>query len=82
MKKEVPEKMYLHLTSGSSLLNSRFYKYMPAKIRKDDKIIEYTRIDTFIERAERYIRSVADGLDKDDDVEAFISGFRQYMKGE
>ena len=38
--------------------------------------------DAFIEKAERYIRSVADGLDRDDDVEAFISGFRNYMKGE
>jgi len=50
--------------------------------REPNDEIEYTRIDAFIEKAERYIRSVADGLDRDDDVEAFISGFRKYMKGE
>ena len=38
--------------------------------------------DTFIEKTERYIRNIADGLDRDDDVEAFISGFRKYMEGE
>ena len=43
---------------------------------------EITSTDAFIEKAERYIRSVADGLDRDDDVEAFISEFRKYMKGD
>ena len=47
-----------------------------------DNDIEYIRTDVFIEKAERYIRSVADGLDRDDDVEAFISEFRKHMKGE
>lgn len=55
--------------------------YLALGHRLDHPIyIEYTRTDAFIEKAEKYIRNVADGLDRDDDVEAFISGFIKYMK--
>jgi hypothetical protein len=68
---EAPEKIWVHELSAKEL-------NVPMK----EYHVEYTRTDAFIEKAERYIRSVADGLDRDDDVEAFISGFRKYMEGE
>ena len=70
---EAPERIYI---------NSNFEKRTWLIGKGDSSFIEYVRTDAFIEKAERYIRSVADGLDKDDDVEAFISGFRKYMKGD
>ena len=70
---EAPEKIYI---------NSNLEKRTWLIGKGDSSFIEYVRTDAFIEKAERYIRSVADGLDKDDDVEAFISGFRKYMKGD
>ena len=73
---EIPEKIYSILTEGGFYLTA----IKPEPPFADG--IEYTRTDAFIKKAERYIRSVADGLDRDDDVEAFISEFRKYMKGE
>ena len=52
---EAPKKVYLHLTTGSRILNGKYYEYKPAKIRFDDKIIEYTRTDAFIEKAAEYL---------------------------
>lgn len=68
---EAPEKIWVHELSAKEL-------NVPMK----EYHVEYIRADVFIEKAERYIRSVADGLDRDDDVEAFISGFKKYMEGE
>ena len=50
MKANAPEKIYLHLTTGDCILNGKYYEYKPAKIRYDDKIIEYTRTDAFINK--------------------------------
>ena len=69
---EAPEKIYM----PKELLSEEWTRHI------EGQDIEYTRTDAFIEKAERYIRSIADGLDRDDDVEAFISGFKNYMKGE
>lgn len=75
---EAPEKIYLKplLTEdgGSIVRRCTLDRIM-------DSQVEYTRTDVFIDKAERYIRSVADGLGRDDDVEAFISDFRKYMEG-
>ena len=66
---EMPERIYI-------------FDYNDAMVTPLEGDTVYVREDAFIEKAERYIRSVADGLDRDDDVEAFISGFINYMKGE
>ena len=74
---EAPEKIYLEKVypDNGVLPNGINYNQSPNDI-------EYVRADAFIEKAERYIRSVADGLDKDDDVEEFINEFKKYMRGE
>ena len=74
MKVNVPEKIYI--------FDNPILDFTKLSVRQSNDDIEYIRKDAFIEKAERYIRSVADGLDRDDDVEAFISGFRNYMEGE
>ena len=66
---KMPERIYI-------------FDYNDAMVTPLEGDTVYVREDAFIEKAERYIRSVADGLDRDDDVEAFISGFINYMKGE
>lgn len=73
MKANAPENIYIQpdAQDGWFMVNNL-----------NNTLVKYTRTDAFIEKAERYIRSVADGLDRDDDVEAFISDFRKYMKGE
>ena len=63
---EAPEKIYLNWVNYPL----------------EEMQVEYTRTDAFIEKAEKYIRNVADGLDRDNDVEAFISGFKNYLKRE
>lgn len=70
---EAPERIYVHVKKDkvTDTWNSTW---------KGVRDIEYTRTDAFIEKAERYIRSVADGLDRDNDVEAFINEFKKYMK--
>jgi len=73
---EAPEKVYL-------LFNRPYLvDYTKLNKRRCEEEVEYSRTDAFIKKAERYIRSIADGLDSDDDVEAFISGFIKAMKGE
>lgn len=69
-----PDKLYARTNDNITLDIS----YAPQTL----DAVEYSRTDAFIKKAEKYIRNVADGLDRDDDVEAFISGFRKYMKGE
>ena len=71
---EAPEKIYI--------FDNPILDFTKLSVKQNDDDIEYTRTDAFIEKAERYIRSVADGLERDDDVETFISDFRKYMKGE
>lgn len=73
---EAPEKVYLHLTTGSYLLNGKYYECKPAKIRFDDKIIDYTRTDAFIEKAVSYIQQNWIWNTK------MIEDFKKYMKGE
>lgn len=46
---KVPDKIFKHLTTGDRRLNGHYYDYKPAKIRYDDKIIEYIRKDALIE---------------------------------
>ena len=75
MKANVPEKIYL------SAIDLEEVGCLLTELNDRDDV-EYTRTDAFIEKAERYIRSVADGLGRDDDVEAFINEFKKYMKGE
>ena len=48
---EAPNKIYKHLTTGNSKLNGSYYEYKPAKIRYDDKIIEYIRKEALLEWA-------------------------------
>lgn len=75
---KAPEKVYLHLTTGSHILNGKYYEYKPAKIRFDDIIIEYAHKDVFIEKAKKYIANhfLAPGMDNE------IKDFVNYMKGE
>ncbi len=75
MKANAPERLYL-----SETIYSTYLYQVPDP--DDESAVEYTRTDAFIEKAERYIRSIADGLDRDDDVETFISGFKNYMERE
>ena len=86
---KAPEKIYLQVCGDCEIndCDNCFFKDLEDNVTwSKDRIfprdIEYTLTDAFIEMAERYIRSVADGLDRDDDVEAFISEFIKYMKGE
>ena len=74
---EAPEKIYLALNIFGDIIKDQWQFH---RLRDDD--IEYTRTDVLIGKAERYIRSIADGLNRDDDVEAFINEFKKYMKEE
>lgn len=49
----IPDKLYLHRTTGNPRLNGKVHSYKPAKIRDDDKIIEYIRKDAILEWAEK-----------------------------
>lgn len=89
MKKEAPKKVYLHLTDGCSQLNGKFHDYKPAKIRTNDKIIEYTRTAAYRKKVERFMRKVNDYLYhcvseecEYVDTDKFIADFRKYMKEE
>ena len=78
---EAPEKIYFEVNNNLiGLYDSAILGMF--SVKKNKTAIEYIRTDAFIEKAERYIRSVADELDRDDDVEAFISEFIKFMKGE
>lgn len=48
---KAPDKIYLHRTTGNPRLNGKVHSYKPAKIRDDDKIIEYIRKDAILEWA-------------------------------
>ena len=48
---EAPDKIYLHRTTGNPRNNGKVHSYKPAKIRDDDKIIEYIRKDALLEWA-------------------------------
>lgn len=72
---KAPEKIYLLPRQGGD-----YAPYWKTDSR-DGFGIEYVQTDSFIEKAERYIRNIADGLDRDDDVEAFINEFKKYMNG-
>ena len=54
---EASDKIYRHQTTGNLRLDSMYYECKPAKIRYDDKIIEYTRTDAFIEKACKWLDS-------------------------
>lgn len=87
MKVNAPEKIYLQQYDENTLICLNKWNISDEWTNKpfNEKVatnIEYVCKDAFIEKAERYIRSIADGLDRDDDVETFISGFKNYMKGE
>ena len=70
---KAPDKIYLHRTTGNPRLNDKFYSYKPAKIRDDDKIIEYIHKDALLEWAkeqhdhfhEREKDEIADGSNPD-----------------
>lgn len=79
---KAPEKIYLNPDTVPRNQSRKFMFIHNSDIDESKCTIEYVRTDIFIEKAERYIRSVADGLDRDDDVEAFINGFKKYMKEE
>lgn len=84
-----PDKIYRHQTTGNLQLNSMYYEYKPAKIRYDDKIIEYVRTDAFIEKAKKYLEErfinevsiIAGGPVVIQFNQAF-ENFIKYMKGE
>ena len=86
---KAPHKVYLHLTTGNRILNGKYYEHKPAKIRYDDKIIEYTRTDTFIKKACKFID---ERFNFDDDTchiegeviikDKVIDDFKNYLKGE
>ena len=81
---EAPNKVYLHLTTGNSILNGKYYERKPAKIRNNDKIIEYTRTDALIEKACDLFRRIDydDTIPPYETTEEFIKYFKKYMKGE
>ena len=74
-------KLYLYLTTGNRILNGEYYERKPAKIRFDDKIIEYTRTDAFIEKAISWLKEQDEiiGVSFQED---FLERFQNYMKGE
>lgn len=79
---EAPKKVYLHLTTGNRLLNGKYYKYKPAKIRNNDKIIEYTRTDAFIEKSWDFIEDNLLSSNQQDKSRLYYEQFKNYMKGE
>ena len=81
---EAPNKVYLHLTTGNSILNGKYYERKPAKIRNNDKIIEYTRTDALIEKACDLFRRIDydDTIPPYETTEEFIKYFKKYMKEE
>ena len=86
---EAPEKIYLHQTTGNHILSGKYYESKPAKIRYDDKIIEYTRTDTFIEKAAKWLReninnyTVMSVYDEVTEIKPrIVHDFKKAMKGE
>ena len=88
---EAPEKVYLHLTTGNRILSGKYYESKPAKIRHDDKIIEYICTDAFIEKAAEYLYKCNQDMVKRYGAKAVlgcseytinVNDFKNYMKGE
>lgn len=86
---EAPEKVYLHLTTGNSILNGKYYERKPAKIRNNDKIIEYTRTDALIEKAQLFLidklKEIPIGNDKfklkaECSLQEFLEKLETYIK--
>ena len=82
---DAPAKVYLHLTTGNNKLNNKYYERKPVAIRNNDKIIEYTRTDAFVEKAVEYIiahvsymHTLGSSAKMD---ECIINDFRKYMEG-
>ena len=83
MKANAPKKVYLHLTTGSHVLNGKYYERKPAKIRFDDKTIEYTRTDVFIEKALKFIKTNVDRIVNNQHgvcMGCIDGDFRKYME--
>jgi len=86
---KAPKKVYLHLTTGCRSLNGKYNEYKPAKIRIDDKIIEYIRTDAFMKKVENFLKMLGCGFTITDNIthanydkEQLIEDFRNYIKGE
>ena len=79
---EAPKRVYLHLTTGDCILNGKYYEYKPAKIRYDDKIIEYIRTDVFIEKACDWLEPVLKNYAGYYVGEDILRDFKNYMKEE
>ena len=60
---EAPDKIYLHRTTGNPRNNGKVHSYKPAKIRDDDKIIEYIRKEALLEFINEKLQESADRLD-------------------
>jgi len=84
---EAPEKIYLFesLVNGTLVL-----EWMPKRLTKND--IEYTRTDSFIKKAARYLNyklydrvevvTFGTAIESITSKEEFIEDFKNYMKGE
>lgn len=80
---KVPEKIYRHQTTGNPRFNGMYYEHKPAKIRYNDKIIEYIRKDAFIEKAKKWLYLQLNEINMEgEDMENFLKDFKSYMKGE
>lgn len=84
-----PDKIYRQQTTGNLRLDSMYYECKPAKIRYDDKIIEYIRTDVFIEKAKKYLEehfinevSIISGGPVVIQFNQAFENFIKYMKGE
>ena len=74
---EVPEKIYLRPNHKGKVGAS----WLTFPLTNED--IEYTRIDAFIEKAEKFIYSALnDGIMGTANIEDFMRLFKNYMKGE
>ena len=54
---DAPDKIYRLRTTGNRRLNSMYYKLKPAKIRYDDKIIEYIRKDVLLKWVKKELQT-------------------------
>lgn len=71
---EAPEKLYVDV--NDNLSDSILYGFTE---KRTDEDIEYTRTDSFIERAEAWLRKIQQGfILTDEDITDFIN----YMEGE
>jgi hypothetical protein len=74
---EAPKKIYLRHNHKGDI--GAGWLIFPLK----NNDIEYTRTDAFIEKAEEYIyKQLNEGCIECGDIERFIEGMKNYMKGE